>query len=169
VNGSAQASLVIRIKAAGPYEGQAHLGEWVWVAITKYGTEYFGTVNYTTFHGSPTPESREIIRGTWDNCTFGVCSTIGNALMGELYSTVSGWEHSSAFFNSSGDMRLLAFEFEPFTAEDGSRGYVGAGEFYGSAAGVAIVRMGPAASSALEAGFGTLALQHRDADWKRAS
>lgn len=170
VNGSAQASSAIHVTPApeldpaSPYDGRAHLGEWVWVAVTLGGREDYGTVKYMTYDGALNSETREMISGTWTDCDSSGCIAFPLARMGEVHIS-TGWEHSFAFYGNTGTIRVLGFELEPYITSDGSIGYSGLAESWGSAAGIAIAPMGPTALSTLSAGFDTLALKHPDAGW----
>lgn len=107
-------------------------------------------VTFNVFEGNPNTTSREMIRGEWSNCTFGTCGTIGMAMMGELLVS-TGWEHSFAFFNISGDIRALGAQIEELEPESGDRGYAAVGDYYGSLAAFALVQSSDlGALSALE-------------------
>lgn len=144
-----------------PYDGEADLGMWVWVAVTS-NNESFGTVTFNEFEGSLTAESREIITGSWKDCTFGACVTMGPAMMGEVLVT-SGWEHSFAFFNTSGDVRSLGAEIEEFEPESGDKGYIAIGEFYGVTAAFALIHSEDLSALAIPQGLTPSAADPADA------
>lgn len=150
----------------GPYDGREHLGEWVWVAVTTSGRQDFGTVNYTTYDGTLNAETREMISGTWTDCSSAGCLAFPLARMGEIQ-VDTDWIHSFAFYGNTGTIQVLGFNLEPYRTDDNTIGYSGLAESWGSPAGIAIVPRGPDTLSALSAGLDTLALQFPDiaTDW----
>lgn len=132
---------------ASPFDGEAHLGTWTWVAITS-ATQYVGTVAFTDFRGDVNATTREAIYGEWTNCTYGTCATIGQAIMAELFLEDYGWRHSFAFFNDAGTIRALGAELTPYEFEAGP-GYMATGTFYDVRAAFGLVHMDASALSTL--------------------
>lgn len=139
------------------FDGRAHLGEWVWIAVYQSGRselESFGWVDFDEFAGSPADGWRQTIVGTWQNCTYGYCSSIGPAAWGELSLEGDPFELVIGFMNAPAtDVRMLGLEFE-YQVIDGQPAYIGRGEYYGSPAAIGLIRPDP--SDVTDAAAGTV-------------